>query len=254
MEHRLQKLWEETYPSSGKESYWVRGHANLRLNDETYIFDTVLKAIETGIFGEDFIQESLRQYSNNDMGIASKTHTNRQWFSRSGKNQENIRTIYEALENIKETIGVKQIGCYVSPHSREEARSLFSVYFDYVLCISHIPGRNIFLSNEYQPPCYLVWTFLDVVPGDIFNYIETWYPFGQDIVQIDNRVVDEISDWGLSTLIKIHQRSCKWVYGKPVKAFLVKSAYGDKKYVVCYSSGDWWYYTTPLWKINRDKS
>lgn len=95
---------------------------------------------------------------------------------------------------------------------------------------------------------------MDVLDGEIFQDVATWYPFGQDIVQIDNRVVDEISDWGLSTLVKIHQRSCKWVYGKPVEAFFVKSAYGNKKYVVCYSSGDWWYYETPLWEISRDKS
>ena len=106
----------------------------------------------------------------------------------------------------------------------------------------------------FRSTCYMMWPLLDVLDGEIFQDVATWYPFGKDIVQMDNRVVDEISDWGLSTLVKIHQRSCKWLYGKPVEAFFVKSAYGNKKYVVCYSSGDWWYYETPLWEISRDKS
>lgn len=116
----------------------------------------------------------------------------------------------------------KKVGCYLAPHSGEKPIDLFAACFDYALCISHIPGRNNILSNEHQPPCYLMWTLLDVLHGEIFQDVVGWYPFGKDIVKIDNRVVDEISDFGLSSLVKVHQRSCKWVYGKPVEAFLSK--------------------------------
>lgn len=234
-------LWEEDYPTE-KKSYWVKLNANSRLKDEIYVSDTVFKAIDAGLFAEDFVEDSLNRYSHKDMGIASKTH------------KKDMQDFYEVLGNIKDIIGVNKVGCYLAPPSGKKPMSLLSACFNYLVCISHISGRNNILSNEYQPPCYLMWTLLDVLDGEIFQDVATWYPFGQDIVQIDNRVVDEISDWGLSTLVKIHQRSCKWVYGKPVEAFFVKSAYGNKKYVVCYSSGDWWYYETPLWEISRDKS
>lgn len=241
MENRLRKLGERFY-SSEKKSYWLSWHTSLWSEDEVYVSDTIFKAIENGMFAKDFIDDSLNRYLHEDMGIANKPY------------KKGIQDFYEVLEDIKETIGVKKVGCYLVPPSGEKIISPLSACFDYIVYISHMPGRNNFLSNEYQPPCYLMWTLLDILDGEIFQYIATWYPFGKDIVQMDNRVVDEISDWGLSTLVKIHQRSCKWVYGKPVEAFFVKSAYGNKKYVVCYSSGNWWYYTTPRWNVSHDKS
>lgn len=235
-------LWEEAYPT-GKKSYWVKLNANSQQKDEIYVSDTVLKAIDAGLFAEDFVANSLNRYSRKDMGIASKTYK-----------KEDMQELCEFLKNTKETTGAKKVGCYLAPHSGKKPIDLFSACFDYALCISHIPGRNNILSNEHQPPCYLMWTLLDILHGEIFQYVVGWYPFGKDIVQIDNRVVDEISDFGLSSLVKVHQRSCKWVYGKPSEAFFVKADCGNNIYVVCYSSGNWWYYTTPRWNISHDKS
>lgn len=238
----LDKLWEKSY-SSEKKSYWVKLNANSRLKGEIYVSDTVFKAIDAGLFAEDFVEDSLNRYSHEDMGIASKTH------------KKDMQDFYEVLGNIKDIIGVNKVGCYLAPPSGKKPMSLLSACFNYLVCILHISGRNNILSNEYQPPCYLMWTLLDVLHGEIFQDVVGWYPFGKDIVKIDNRVVDEISDFGLSSLVKVHQRSCKWVYGKPVEAFFVKAdCCGNNIYVVCYSSGNWWYYTTPLWNISRDKS
>lgn len=89
--------------------------------------------------------------------------------------------------------------------------SLLSACFNYLVCISHISGRNNILLNEYQPPCYLMWTLLDVLHGEIFQDVVGWYPFGKDIVKIDNRVVDEISDFGLSSLVKGKRKINRWI-------------------------------------------
>ena len=69
-------LWEEAYPT-GKKSYWVKLNANSQQKDEIYVSDTVLKAIDAGLFAEDFVANSLNRYSRKDMGIASKTYKKR---------------------------------------------------------------------------------------------------------------------------------------------------------------------------------
>ena len=152
----LDKLWEKSY-SSEKKSYWVKLNANSRLKDEIYVSDTVFKAIDAGLFAEDFVEDSLNRYSHEDMGIASKTH------------KKDMQDFYEVLGNIKDIIGVNKVGCYLAPPSGKKPMSLLSACFNYLVCISHISGRNNILSNEYQPPCYLMWTLLDVLHGEIFQ-------------------------------------------------------------------------------------
>ena len=65
----LNKLWEKSY-SSGKKSYWVKLNANSQLKGEIYVSDTVFKAIDAGLFAEDFVANSLNRYSRKDMSIA----------------------------------------------------------------------------------------------------------------------------------------------------------------------------------------